>query len=129
MPKNEPRENATTDGDAGSGRRFNFNLSKEAYDALHTLGREQQRSMTEIVRLALSLIRIALEEVQNGNKLVICRPDGTVLRRSCCHAENRANRNCRDWRKDWNEDGGSTVVDGCWRTATSRGPVPVRAEE
>jgi hypothetical protein len=29
---------------------------------------------------ALSLIRIALEEVQNGNKLMIWRQDGTVLR-------------------------------------------------
>jgi hypothetical protein len=36
--------------------------------------------MTEIVRLALGLIRIAIQEKHAGNKLVVCKPDGQPLR-------------------------------------------------
>jgi hypothetical protein len=36
--------------------------------------------MTEIVRLALGLVKVAIREAKAGNKLVVARPNGEVIK-------------------------------------------------
>ena len=61
-------------------KRLNVNLSTSAYAELQDLSRDSRRSMTEIVRLALALVRVALQEAERGNKLVITDAGGRSLR-------------------------------------------------
>jgi hypothetical protein len=61
-------------------KRLNINLSATVFAELQTLSRETHRSMTELVRLALGLVRIVLQESAKGNKLVITTSTGQPLR-------------------------------------------------
>jgi hypothetical protein len=61
-------------------RRLNLNLSGDVFDELARLAKKRKTSMTEVVRLALSLVRIAINEAGKGNKVVICDPAGKPLR-------------------------------------------------
>jgi hypothetical protein len=61
-------------------RRLSLNLSSQAYDQLNALALESRTSMTDIVRLALGLARIAIQEGRRGNKLVVSNPDGQAIK-------------------------------------------------
>jgi hypothetical protein len=61
-------------------RRLNINLSEALFDELQALARQTRRSMTELIRLAIGLVKIAIQESGRGNKLVVTSPDGTVLK-------------------------------------------------
>ena len=63
-----------------AGRRVNFVLSEKAHTDLVSLSKYSMRSMTELVRLGLGLVKLALEEQQNGNKLVVTTADGRQLK-------------------------------------------------
>ena len=62
------------------GRRLSLNLSSSAYEQLDGLAVESRTSMTEIVKLALGLVNIAIQEARRGNKLVISDPDGQAIK-------------------------------------------------
>ena len=62
------------------GRRVNFVLSEKAHTDLVSLSKHSMRSMTELVRLGLGLVKVALEAQQNGNKLVVTTADGQPLK-------------------------------------------------
>jgi hypothetical protein len=62
------------------GKRLSLNLSDAVYDELTQLADERQSSMTEIVRLALGLVRIAISESAVGNKLVVTSKTGEALK-------------------------------------------------
>ena len=62
------------------GKRLSLNLSDAVYDELAQLSAERRSSMTEIVRLALGLVRIALTEAAAGNKLVVVSKTGDALK-------------------------------------------------
>jgi hypothetical protein len=62
------------------GKRINFQLSERAYMELTELSRETHRSMTEIVRLGLTLVKIAIEEQLKGNKLIVTTAKGTPVK-------------------------------------------------
>ncbi|HTS60713.1 MAG TPA: ribbon-helix-helix protein, CopG family [Candidatus Acidoferrales bacterium] len=62
------------------GKRLSLNLSDHVYDELTQLAAQRQSSMTEIVRLALGLVRIAISESEKGNKLVITSANGDALK-------------------------------------------------
>jgi hypothetical protein len=62
------------------GRRVNFVLSEKAHTDLVGLSKHTMRSMTELVRLGLGLVKVALEAQQNGNKLVVTTADGQPLK-------------------------------------------------
>jgi hypothetical protein len=62
------------------GRRVNFVLSEKAHTDLVGLSKHSMRSMTELVRLGLGLVKVALEAQQNGNKLVVTTADGQPLK-------------------------------------------------
>jgi hypothetical protein len=62
------------------GKKINFNVSTRAYDELADLARQTKRSMTEIIRLGISLAKIAIEAERAGHKLVVTKSDGTPLK-------------------------------------------------
>ena len=63
-----------------AGRRVNFVLSEKAHKDLVSLSKHSMRSMTELVRLGLGLVKLALEAQQNGNKLVVTTADGRPVK-------------------------------------------------
>jgi len=44
------------------------------------MAKRNRRSMTELVRLGLGLVKIALEAEQNGHKLIVTTADGQPLK-------------------------------------------------
>ena len=49
-------------------RRLNLTFPQKAYDEVASLAKTQQRSMSDIFRLALGLVRIALGESAKGKQ-------------------------------------------------------------
>ncbi len=52
-------------------KRLNLNVTEQAYDDLSRLSRETNRSMTEIVRIGLGLVKLAFDEQSRQNRLVV----------------------------------------------------------
>lgn len=65
---------------AETGKRLNLNLSDRAYDELSTIAREGRRSMTEVVRLGIGLVRLALEAQRKGQTLAVVTREGQAIR-------------------------------------------------
>ena len=61
-------------------KRLNVSLSERAYSDLMNAARETRRSMTELVRLGISLVRVALEAERNGHRLIVATDDGKALK-------------------------------------------------
>ena len=61
-------------------KRLNINLPEKTFNSLEELARESGRSMTEIVRLALGLVQLALNEEGEGRKLAVIEPNGKVIK-------------------------------------------------
>ena len=61
-------------------KRVNFVLSGKAHSELVTMAKRNRRSMTDLVRLGLGLVKIALEAEQNGHKLIVTTADGQPLK-------------------------------------------------
>jgi len=61
-------------------QRLNLNLSNKAYEELRALSEKTALSMTEVVRIGLGLAKIAIEESERGNKLIVTRATGEPLR-------------------------------------------------
>ena len=61
-------------------KRLNLILSARVYADLAKMAKLRHTTMTEIVRLALGLIKIAIYEASQGNKLVVARANGEVLK-------------------------------------------------
>lgn len=80
----QPTTQAATDPLKPSGptavKRLNINLPARSLDELQDLARTSGRTMTEVVRLALSLVHVAVEEVHQGNRLAVVGKEGQLLR-------------------------------------------------
>ncbi len=63
-----------------TGKRVNFILSERAHSDLIALAESTHRSMTEVVRLGLGLVKIALEASRNGQRLVVTSSEGQPLK-------------------------------------------------
>ena len=61
-------------------KRLNVSLSERAYSDLVNAAHETRRSMTELVRLGVSLVRIALEAERDGHRLIVSTADGKALK-------------------------------------------------
>ena len=59
-------------------KRLNINLPETAYDELQRLSKLSNRSMTDVVRTALGLAKIAFEEERSGNKLAVVDRNGKL---------------------------------------------------
>ena len=61
-------------------RRINLNVPEKTYEDLQALASKTGRSMTEVMRTALSLAQIAMREQASGNTLAVTKADGTLLK-------------------------------------------------
>jgi len=61
-------------------KRLNISLSERAYSDLSKASQDTRRSLTEVVRLGIGLVRIALETEREGNRLIVATPDGKALK-------------------------------------------------
>src|SRR5262245_15706751 len=75
----EDSELVTEKGGART-KRLNINLPAQVFSDLVTLSRKSGRSMTEIVRVALGLAKIAFDEAEKGNKLIVVNPKGRPIK-------------------------------------------------
>jgi hypothetical protein len=66
--------------DAIETKRINFHLSERAHAELQQMARSTRRSMTELLRLGLGLLKIAVEAERNGHKIVITTADGNAVK-------------------------------------------------
>ena len=70
----------TREGDAVSLKRLNLNLAEKAFNDVQALAKRTNRSMTELVRLGLGLVKIALEARDRGERLAVVDNAGKPLR-------------------------------------------------
>ena len=61
-------------------KRLNLILSDRVYGDLSRMANERRTTKTEIVRLALGLIKVAIAETKKNHKLVVVSEDGEVLK-------------------------------------------------
>jgi hypothetical protein len=72
-------EKATEKATEGE-KRLNLILSAGVYNDVARLAKEKRTTMTEIVRLALGLVKVAIREANQGNKLVVTKASGEVIK-------------------------------------------------
>ncbi len=60
--------------------RLNLNLSDTARVEVSKLADESSRSITELVRLALSLLKVIIDERKVGNKLIVTTSAGQPIK-------------------------------------------------
>jgi len=80
MSSQRGSETATTVIEEPAAKRLNLVLSAAVYDDLTTLAKERRTTMTEIVRLALGLVKVAISEMKRGHKLVVTTSNGQVIK-------------------------------------------------
>jgi hypothetical protein len=61
-------------------KRLNINLPEKTFNELDRLANESGRTMTELVRLAIGLVQVALDEQSHGRKLAVVEPNGKLLK-------------------------------------------------
>jgi hypothetical protein len=61
-------------------RRLNANLPIEAYDEAERLARKHGWTITDLIRLALSLLKIGYEANEDGNRLAVVNKRGRVVK-------------------------------------------------
>ena len=61
-------------------KRLNVAMPERAYSEHLDASTETHRSMTELVRLALGVVKILLEVERNGQKLIIATSDGQAVK-------------------------------------------------
>lgn len=66
--------------DTAAAARINLKLSHSARADVDRLAEQTHSSITDLVRLALSLLKIAIDEMRKGNKLIITTSEGQPLR-------------------------------------------------
>ncbi len=65
---------------AVSQRRLTINLSDKAYQDLNDAAQDTSRTMTDVIRIAIGLFRVAAEVIRDNNKLVVVSPSGKPLK-------------------------------------------------
>ncbi len=61
-------------------RRLSINLPESAADELEELANKSGRSMTEVIRSALGLVKIASDASENDQKLVVADKSGKLIK-------------------------------------------------
>ena len=65
---------------APTGRRLNLILSEPTYAEAISLSRETRRTISELLRFGLALVRIAVLERRTGSILVVMKPTGEIVK-------------------------------------------------
>ncbi len=79
MPATLPASNIVSSA-VSPGKRVNFILSEKSHADLANLADLTHRSMTDVVRLGLGLVKIALEAARNGQRLVVTTAEGQPVK-------------------------------------------------
>jgi hypothetical protein len=61
-------------------KRLSLILSSSVFEDLSAMAKKRRTTMTEIVRLALGLVKVAIHEAEQGHKLVVAKSNGEVLK-------------------------------------------------
>ncbi len=61
-------------------KRLSLILSHAIYDDVASMANERRTTMTEVVRLALGLVKVAIREAKLGNKLVVANDKGEAIK-------------------------------------------------
>lgn len=61
-------------------KRLNINLPSSAYEELRQLSVQSGTTMTEVVRTALGLAKVAYEEAKKDHVMAVVTPDGKILK-------------------------------------------------
>lgn len=61
-------------------KRLNVNLPDGVHEELRDLAERSGRSMTDIVRTGLSLVRVALAEAERSNTLAVANSEGKLIK-------------------------------------------------
>lgn len=69
-----------SNGKAPQPRRLNINLPARTYAELEKLAEESGRTMTELVRVAIGLIQVAIKEEGHEHKLAVIDRDGKLVK-------------------------------------------------
>jgi hypothetical protein len=75
-----PSENSDQLQNATESRRLSINLPATVFGELRDLSEASHRSMTELVRVAFALAKVAYDETERGNKLVVTDDTGRTLK-------------------------------------------------
>jgi hypothetical protein len=75
-----PNTTAMRNEDSPKEKRLNIVLPETLYSEMAALARRVKMSITDLVRLGLALVKIAVEESRKGNKLIVTDSDGNPLR-------------------------------------------------
>ena len=67
-------------GTAPATSRLNLNLSPKSRAEVDSLAEETNRSISELVRLALSLLKLVYEERAAGHKLIVTTGEGKPVK-------------------------------------------------
>jgi hypothetical protein len=80
MELSESQHGQKKTGDSVNLKRLNLNLAPKAYEEVQALAKETSRSMTELVRLGLGLVKIAFDAKKSLLKLAVVDSNGTPIR-------------------------------------------------
>lgn len=61
-------------------RRLNINLPEAKFFELENLARDSDRTMTDVVRIALELVKIAVNLEAHGHRLAVVDNDGKLVK-------------------------------------------------
>ncbi len=61
-------------------RRLNINLPEKTFNELQELADRSGRTMTDFMRTALGLAKVAIEESEKENRLAVTNKDGKLLK-------------------------------------------------
>lgn len=61
-------------------KRLNLNLPESLYNELQVLARQSGRSMTDVLRSAFALSKIAMVETQKGNTILVGNEKGKPIK-------------------------------------------------
>jgi hypothetical protein len=67
-------------GPAGGVRRLNVKLPAQTYNELQSLAQSSGSTMTDVLRTALGLVKIAYDEQAQQHVLAVATPDGKLLK-------------------------------------------------
>ena len=59
---------------------YKFRFSEKVDDEVVELARRRGTTITELLRLALSLLKVVINEAEQGHKLIVCTADGQPLK-------------------------------------------------
>jgi hypothetical protein len=69
-----------TPAKAPNTRRLNINLPEAKFSELEQLARDSHRTMTDVVRIALELVKIAVNLEEHSHKLAVVNSEGELIK-------------------------------------------------